>query len=101
MADHIQRMEREAVIIAIGRGQMPTPICKGWEKIKADHGLPEPVPVDRVLSTVTLPTNWTCQININDPYRRSVDILDSNSLKRGHFFLKKTPYDYYGYTSFD
>lgn len=80
---------------------MPTPKGIIWESIMTFYGLPEPVPVDKVLSKVTLPKGWKICKNPKDVHGRICDIKDETGTNVGEIFLKNALYDYFGSIWFD
>jgi len=93
--------EKAAVKEQMAAGRIPTPDGKLWDAIVAHYGLPSPVKVDSVQSTVTLPPGWKIRANPSDPYGRCTQITDHEGQVIGGTFLKNTGYDYYGSTSFN
>ena len=100
-SDLIMAGEKYAVDVALKNSQMPTPRGDVWRTIKEHYKLPDPQRIDNVLSMVTLPAGWRNVKNPDDPYGRSTDIFDEQNRKVGGTFLKDTPYDRVGYTTFD
>jgi hypothetical protein len=97
----IEAGEKRAVEDALKASRLPTPNGNGWDAIKKFYSLPDPEPVDRVQSKVTLPPGWTIKKDPSDPYGRCCIITDHEGEKVGSTFLKNTGYDYYGNTHFN
>lgn len=99
MAHWIEAMEKQAAHDARTKGLVPTPEGKEWDRIRDEFDL-KPTPVDEVLSQGCLPPKWRLVADPHDPYQRSSLILDERGQKVGSTFLKQTPYDYHGSTTF-
>ena len=94
MANEIEQFELASVSWAIKKNFMPTPSGPMWDCLKEKYNLPEPKMLDKVLSEVILPEGWKVK---SQPYdARHCEILDKNDNKIGNYFLKITPYNYYG-----
>lgn len=98
MANEIEQFELASVSWAIKNNFMPTPSGPMWDCLREKYNLLEPKIVNKVLSKVVLPEGWKVKSSYHDA--RHVDILDNNDNKVGTYFLKTTPYDYYGNISF-
>lgn len=97
---NIEAGEKATVSEALAASQIPTPSGKLWTAIRTHYGLPEAIVVDKVQSTVTLPSGWTVVRDPEDHYGRCCIIKDHQGVSVGGTFLKNTGYDYYGRTHF-
>lgn len=98
----VQLFEKATIDSVLITGDiMPTPKGKNWESIMTFYGLPEPVPIDKVLSKVTLPKGWKICKDPEGVSGRKCLIKDETGSNVGGFFLKNALYDYFGSIWFD
>ena len=83
------------------KGYIPTPDSKPgslWNAIAEYYKLPALKPVDDVLSQTVLPPGWKIKPDVCDSHGRWCIIYDHEGQAIGQTFLKKTSYEYKGYT---